>query len=313
MITVHNIQLSNFYVLDYLDQHLPNHFEQATQSEYKGRCLWHEERNPSLYVNVETGAFFCHACKARGNVVKLVQKVGKFDCYSDALEWLLSRYGPEREDVDDGFVLRFTERIEPGPITYADESIAQQYLTDHIPYMTDVRGIPPDILQMFDVGYCEQKNSVTIPWRDRHGRLLTVKHRAINRKAFWYEPRCLVLRHHIWGLHRCIGESVLYICEAEIDAMTLWAAGKPAVALGGSHISPFQVKQLLLAGIQAVVPVCDRDAAGEQANRQIRESVRAIGIDVYDAVWPRDDVKDCNELGVEGCRELTYELPKIFF
>jgi DNA primase len=312
MLTVNNIELQ-FSVLDYLDQHLPNHFEQASQSEYKGCCLWHSERNPSLYVNVDTGAFFCHACKSRGNVVKLVQRVSKFLSYSEALEWLVDRYGPDREEHDDSFVLRFTERMQAEAVAYADESVARQYLTDHIPYMTDKRGIPIETLRLFDVGYDSRSDSITIPWRDRHGRLLTVKHRSIGSKKFWYQPRCPVLRHHLWGLHRCIGESVLYICEAEIDAMTLWAAGKPAVALGGSHISDSQVKQLLLAGIQAVVPVCDRDAAGEQANSQIREAVGAVGIDVYDAVWPRDDVKDCNDLGVDGCRELNYEPLKIFF
>lgn len=32
-------------------------------------CPFHEDKNPSLSVNIGTGGFVCHACKARGGDV----------------------------------------------------------------------------------------------------------------------------------------------------------------------------------------------------------------------------------------------------
>lgn len=29
-------------------------------------CVFHDDRHPSLSINLESGAFFCHACEARG-------------------------------------------------------------------------------------------------------------------------------------------------------------------------------------------------------------------------------------------------------
>lgn len=307
------ITLTKFSITDYLNDHLPSHFEPASDVEYKGCCLWHSEHNPSLYINVETGHYFCHACKAKGNVVRLVQRISGFPTYSDAHEWLMERYGADRDVDNDGpFDIRFNDNIAPELILYAEESIAQRYIAQSHPYMTQERGIPIDILRMFDVGYCQQKHSVTIPWRDSHGRLLTVKHRSIDSKQFWYEPRCKELRSHLWSLYQCRGADVVYMCEAEIDAMTLWGAGKPAVALGGSHISIHQVRELVLSGVQVVVPLCDRDTAGEQANQLIRERLKYTPIDVYDAVWPDSDAKDVNELGVDGAALITYRSKNIF-
>jgi hypothetical protein len=33
------------------------------------KCVFHEDRHPSLSVNVESGAFACHACGAKGGDV----------------------------------------------------------------------------------------------------------------------------------------------------------------------------------------------------------------------------------------------------
>lgn len=302
-----------FPVADYLDQYLPSHFAQATQSELSGQCLFHDDHNPSLYVNVDTGMYYCHACHARGNVVRLVQRVGQFLSYPDAEQWLLSHYGPNSDATYQPFTLRFQQRIDVGTPDYADETVAQQYVTDDNPYMTVERGIPLSVLRQFDIGYCASSNSVTIPWRDSRGQLLTVKHRSIYGKKFWYEPRCTALRQHLWGLHRARLYETVYIVEAEIDALTLWTAGKPSVAIGGSSISEEQARSLVMTGVQTVVLTCDRDTAGRDANRLIRDRLKHTGITVCEAQWPNwFDGKDCNNLGVDGCRQLDYVIPKLF-
>lgn len=38
----------------------------------KGLCPFHNEKNPSFFVNVETGLFYCHGCKTGGDVLTVL-------------------------------------------------------------------------------------------------------------------------------------------------------------------------------------------------------------------------------------------------
>jgi DNA primase len=37
--------------------------------ERKALCVFHGERSPSLFINIDTGAFYCHGCHAGGGDV----------------------------------------------------------------------------------------------------------------------------------------------------------------------------------------------------------------------------------------------------
>jgi len=43
--------------------------------EYRGRCPFHHDRNPSLFVNQEKQVFYCHGCQAGGDVVHFVMRI----------------------------------------------------------------------------------------------------------------------------------------------------------------------------------------------------------------------------------------------
>ena len=42
-------------------------------SEWKGNCPFHDDRDPSFYVNPEKGVFHCHGCQVGGDVVRWVE------------------------------------------------------------------------------------------------------------------------------------------------------------------------------------------------------------------------------------------------
>jgi DNA primase len=55
--------------------------------EFKGLCVFHEERTPSLYVNDAECAYHCFGCGESGDIIRFVmEKVGK--TFFEALEWL---------------------------------------------------------------------------------------------------------------------------------------------------------------------------------------------------------------------------------
>ena len=49
----------------------------VSSNEYKIVCPFHNDMNPSMSVNLETGRFFCFGCGAYGNAFDFVQMVNK--------------------------------------------------------------------------------------------------------------------------------------------------------------------------------------------------------------------------------------------
>lgn len=100
----------------------------AGNNELLGLCRFHDDKNPSMSVNLETGAFNCHACGAKGkDPVDLCMKVWgtDFKATMGELERRAGIIAPEkikqqvtgRYDYLDqnGKLLYWKERLEPGP------------------------------------------------------------------------------------------------------------------------------------------------------------------------------------------------------
>ncbi len=94
------------------------------KSEALGLCLFHNDRTPSLSVNVETGLYNCFACGAKGDVFKFYQDYKKVD-FKTALREIGESQGIaetskgkvvatfEYKDAE-GKILYIKERTEPG-------------------------------------------------------------------------------------------------------------------------------------------------------------------------------------------------------
>lgn len=54
-------------------RHIPK-FEPNGKAEVQCLCPFHEDENPSLSVNVETGLFNCFGCGEKGNAIQFLQK-----------------------------------------------------------------------------------------------------------------------------------------------------------------------------------------------------------------------------------------------
>ena len=55
-------------------QYLPD-LKRAGADEYQAICPFHNDHNPSLFVNSETGLFYCHGCGASGNVWQFLMRL----------------------------------------------------------------------------------------------------------------------------------------------------------------------------------------------------------------------------------------------
>src|ERR1051326_6709691 len=55
---------------------------------FQGLCPFHEDRNPSLFIDVERQRFVCFGCKARGDVIDFVQLHEHLGSVAEACAWL---------------------------------------------------------------------------------------------------------------------------------------------------------------------------------------------------------------------------------
>lgn len=62
--------------------------------EFVGRCPFHDDHSPSMYVVPQKGIFYCFACGAGGNAIDFVMRHHKME-FMEALRHLAERAGIE--------------------------------------------------------------------------------------------------------------------------------------------------------------------------------------------------------------------------
>lgn len=265
-----------------------------------------EESTPSFAVNFENGTWIDSGGDGewrKGNFVKLLSFL-RSESYEETEDYLISLYSPQFGDLDklelnvDGWI----EAEQENKIFTKEE--LKPYLFKH-PYL-ERRGIPFNVQRAFEVGYDPQTKSVVLVWHDMKGNVVSWKHRSVHSKLFWYVKGGQMIRNHLYGIHWVVRKGVknVWVVESEIDALTLWAKGIPAVAIGTSYLSDAKRDLILKAGIESVVIATDNDKQGEKAKRSIIDGLGGL-IHLEEIVWEGLTYKDVNE-----AREVVEELNK---
>jgi 5S rRNA maturation endonuclease (ribonuclease M5) len=229
-----------------------------------------------------------------GNFVKLLAFL-RDESYEEATEYLIETYAaPEQSD---SFIMP-TLQLAQGPrqpIVISEDIIGRHRGISE--YLRDERGISERVQRFFGVG--STANAVLLPWRHADGRLATVKYRRTDSKLFWYardaEPvkRCVFGIDKIWrhGLREAV------ICEGEIDAMSWYVAGLPAIATGGANVTQRQIDLIRASPLEHVILAADNDEAGAKWARTLTEGLRG-SVKLSKVTIPIG--KDSNEYAVNG-------------
>jgi DNA primase len=159
------------------------------------------------------------------------------------------------------------------------------------------RGITDDnIIELFDLGYDKQTDSVTFPVRDVDGHCLFVATRKVKQKIFSYPKG---VEKPLYGLYELRSAGVyvplptLFVTESMIDCILLWQGNHHAVALNGTG-SELQYEQLRKLPIRHFILATDNDKAGRLAKEKIRKNVPNKLITEIE--FP-EDIKDVGDLG----------------
>lgn len=188
-------------------------------------------------------------------------------------------YQPEEEVLFDGF---FDDLYIPyeseEEVTY-DESILDRYNNGYKWNMRFLKdGILPSSQVKFKIGFDEDSNRITIPWRDYYGKLIGVITRIDSDEMtnFKYLPLIPFPKHkYLYGLYQnkeYIKESKeVYIFEAEKSVMLGDSLGyRNFLSLGGNNVSELQVEQILKLGVNKIIICLDEGLDTEIIKKDIK-------------------------------------------
>ena len=293
-------------------------------ADYVGRCIFHNDTEPSLVVSPRKQYWCCHgACSAGaakrvgGDVIEFARKL-----WGTGFKETVARLG--ENGVVESFQLPVLSSQLAGPdllarvVEYYQKSlvalpVAREYLAS--------RGIvKAEIIDALQVGYAdgtllerisdEMRGQLTslglltvsccelflrcivLPLRDLAGVVVGMYGRAIDRDQHLYLPGP---RRGLVNAACAATANEIIITESVIDAMSFLEAGiMNAIPIYGVNGWTADHDELLdKHRIRRIILALDSDDAGQKASDAIAEKLRVHGIDVRNVALP---AKDANEL-----------------
>lgn len=161
-------------------------------------------------------------------------------------------------------------------------------------YLQITRGLNAETLEFFKIGYCAEKNAISIPVYKR-GELINIRYRHLNPDApakYTQEKGCEVWLYNEDGIAKGQAKKGVLITEGEFDCMSAWQAGFKNVVSPASGKDSYGVWLELLDTIPKVYIAYDNDRPGKSASLDLAERV---GTDKsFEVLYP-DGIKDAND------------------
>lgn len=253
------------------------------------------ERHNSCYINVKDDSIeygLCH-CFTCGYVASFPKFVG--ECFDRGElfgeHWLLSNYASDyvKNDLNLDKI-----DLKKNSVKYIDDSVLDTFESYH-PYMTQ-RKISQEIIEKFEVKYDPETQSLVFPVRDKYGRLKFLTRRSVNSKMFHIDKNAD--KSDVYGLYEIIKEGIkeVVVTESQINCLTSWSYGYPAIALLGAGTTKEQMDVLNNTSVIHWILCYDGDDAGDKGSSKFIKLARpGVFIDKINL----DRGKDLNDLSKE--------------
>ena len=293
-------------------------------------CPYHkggQERRPSAGIRKSDGLFHCLACGKTVGIDELI--ANSFGRYDPAwgYQWLTQNFltvevsnrepvkiNVERNNFSNkSAVLGYNNTNQPN-VAVSEEELEKYRYTHEYMYK---RGLNDSVIDLFDIGYDVESDSITFPVKDSTGNCLFVARRSVSNKRFDLPKGIDKPLYGIWEiacrtwLTRYEGQFTsfvnvdkIYVCEGLFDCLRLWCNGKLAVAGFGCLFSEYQLEQLRGLPTRHLVLATDNDDAGREARVKIRQAVKNKLI--TEAIIPegKKDIGECTDEEIQNLQEV---------
>ena len=279
-------EIDTFAILDVVNE-LNIHYRERDgrhQLEFCPYCENEGTKEPykNFSIDVNSGQFNCwrkNKCGATGNIITLKRDFNIGDEDYDRKKW-----------------------EKPKPIAKPEETNLQKFYK----WYHKERGINPDTLEAFNVGYYEQQDMTYIVYpMIRGGQVINRKYRGVtDKKKMWTEKDC---ERDFYGQHTINPNSKdVFVTEGEDDCHALYQYGFKtnvlSVPFGASTYTPSMNDTL--QQFENIYLVFDDDAAGDKGAENF---AKKAGIDRCKRIrLPHKDARACLQEGVTTEEFLEY-------
>ena len=242
------------------------------------------------------GTFNCFACKEKGQLPKLVGRCfceDEEDFVKFGEQWLVERFG--NVFVDE---VEFLPEIQlETKKLYINEDVLNNFEYDNedaLNYLMNKRHISKDVIDYFKIGFNKTTGSITFPCWNEKNKLVGIFERSIYSKHF-HIPE--ITPKPIYLLNEAVKNNftTVYVVESQINALTLYSWGIPAIALFGTGSSE-QYKILRKSGIRTFILAFDGDEAGRRGREKF---IKNMSYDCMISYIDLPEGKDVNDLSYQ--------------
>lgn len=259
-------------------------------SQLNGLCPFHDDRENSFSVNLQTGQYTCFACGASGNFTTFwaeTNGISKEEAYRQILE----KYGAGRYEEE-------TVR-KPGGNGLASYSLKEYSLNKQIPEEWLSEKCRMETARDRDGG-----TYLKIPYFDESGDMVTFRKRYGNKQFRWkYGSSGKITLYGAWMLPEIRKTGYAVMVEGESDTQTLLYMSIPALGVAGASL--FKEGQTAMLQDLKLYLHKEPDRGGETFFTKMTTRLRDGGFlgEIY--VWScgQYEVKDPSELYIKFGKE----------
>ena len=259
--------------------------------EVQGACpahlerTGHEDRNPSWFINAETGAHICFSCGFKGGLYSLISYVQGID-YEQAKEWIGS---------DSELLSRFNKITkEEKPVINEQIRITESMLSAFVDPPTEAllsRAISIYAAHKYEIKWDRLKNCWIIPVRDAvTGDLCGWQEKGYQSRYFNNYPKGMKKNVSLFGYQQYEGGDMVVV-ESPLDVARLASVGvSGGVATFGCSVSSHQIN--VIRGADRVVFAMDNDDAGRQSSKDLLKACKDYWFEAWFFDYSKTDRKD---------------------
>lgn len=260
-------------------------------------CPFHGDKNPSFRFNMNSGLWICYSCGLTGNIESFYSRLNEHYIEPTLTQDILD------EKINS---LQFEAAKIEKKIQYIPEASLKRFRHYHNAWY-EKRRFSEDTIDEWDLGYDPLSKRLVIPARNLGGRLIGHIYRRLDdgRPKYMY-PKGFPRKSEMFGSWRKLPDQPVCLVEGSLDAINVWQANIPALAIYGSYFSQEHHELLHTLGVTSLVLFYDNDIAGKKVTEQTCKIVRDIPIKKIDWNNYRKDL-DPGKLPIKIIRKM-YEM-----
>lgn len=269
-------------------------------SELQAHCPAHkertgnEDRNPSWWINADTGQHICFSCQFKGGLYGLISYVKGID-FDHARDWM---------DSPNALIQRFNKitEIKKQPIeepTLVTESMLSAFIDPPAEALLS-RGLTSNATRYYGVLWDHRKNNWIIPVRDFHGKLLGWQEKGFKTRYFNNQPPKMKKSNSLFGYQQYAGGDMIVV-ESPLDVVRLYSLGfTGGVATMGALVSQNQLTAI--RGADRIIFAMDNDLAGTSSSMELLNKCQEMGVEAWFFSYKHTDMKDVGAMSLDEVR-----------